>query len=880
MERGLGNDLQITESKFIDPDGKCRFIVIKGKQMKYKIYLILLLIFLFPLNLSGAENMVSVGVLANRGYDECIKKWQPTIDYLSRKIPAYKFQLVPLSFEEITPAVRIGKIDFLLCNPSMYVDLQAIYNISRIATIRNKVLDGYYSVFGGVIFTRRNNQEINTIHDLQGKRFLAADPESFGGLLAAWRELYAADIEPEKDFADLKFTGNQDAVVYDVMAGKADAGTCRTDLLETLEKAGKIKLNDIKVIVPEGIKSETNDLPFLVSTRLYPEWPFAKLASTPEELATKVTIALLSMDKKDPAAVAAGCGGWTYPLNYQPVHELKMELKVGYYKYLGQISLHDILKKYWMEIIIGFFAIFLITASLMMVLFFYKRLSRTKKALDAELLERRKIEEALREEKDKLQAEISERLHTEDLLSCSEEKYRSLIDNVNVGVFRSTGGAKGRFIEGNPALYKMFGCSSLEELLSLDIANFYENPAERIKFVNEVKQAGSLKNKELLMKRKDGSPIWVSVSAMANYDEQGEIVSLDGVTEEITERKRMEQALQESEEKYRLVFSNVPLGIFHIDDEAKITACNEGFVSIVGGQKEMLIGVDMLKLKDQSIVAAVKKALGGHTGLYEGTFKSITSDRLTPIKVNFSPVISEAGEVTGAVGIMEDVTEQKQIERIFMHDVLNTAVAVRGFSELLEIDSKLTETELEYMGYIKSLSGKIVEEIQTHRHLITSGRVDIKLDIKHIHTTDLINDIYNTYNRPDILSGRQLQIADNILETELQSDRTLLSRVLGNMVKNAIEASGSNQTVTMGCRMEDDMIAFWVHNSTYIPQNIQDQLFTRSFSTKGTGRGLGLYSMKSLTEEHLQGQIYFISTEAEGTTFVVKYPSSLKKDKI
>jgi len=381
--------------------------------VKSRAFIIFLLIILCPGIVSG-KDVVRVGVLANRGYDECIKKWQPTIEYLSKKIPEHNFQLVPLSFEEITPAVKIAKIDFLICNSGMYVDLEAGYGISRIATIKKKVLDSYHSSFGGVIFTRSDNRKINTIQDLKGKRFLATDPESFGGWLAAWRELHKAGIYPEKDFSSFKFAGNQDTVVFNVIAGHADAGTCRTDLLEMLAKDRKIKLEDIKVIIPEEIKATAIAFPFLVSTRLYPEWPISKLVHTPEEVVNNVSIALLGMKKSDQAAIAAECGGWTYPMNYQSVHELKMELKIGAYKYLGQIRLKDIIKKYWLEIIIGAFAVFIITVSLMLVLFLYKRLLHTKKELDKDLFKRKIIEDALRREKGKLQVEIAERKLAEE----------------------------------------------------------------------------------------------------------------------------------------------------------------------------------------------------------------------------------------------------------------------------------------------------------------------------------------------------------------------------------------------------------------------------------------------------------------------------------
>jgi signal transduction histidine kinase len=103
----------------------------------------------------------------------------------------------------------------------------------------------------------------------------------------------------------------------------------------------------------------------------------------------------------------------------------------------------------------------------------------------------------------------------------------------------------------------------------------------------------------------------------------------------------------------------------------------------------------------------------------------------------------------------------------------------------------------------------------------------------------------------------------------------LLSRVLGNMIRNAIEASSPGETVTIGCFGKDDKIHFWVHNPAYMPEGIGLQVFDRSFSTKGAGRGLGTYSAKYPTEKYLAGEISYTSSEEQGTTFTAVYPLSL-----
>jgi len=109
------------------------------------------------------------------------------------------------------------------------------------------------------------------------------------------------------------------------------------------------------------------------------------------------------------------------------------------------------------------------------------------------------------------------------------------------------------------------------------------------------------------------------------------------------------------------------------------------------------------------------------------------------------------------------------------------------------------------------------------------------------------------------------------------SDEALVKRVVGNMLKNAIEATPMGGTITMKCYQGADEACFEVHNPSVMPREVQLQMFQRSFSTKGTGRGLGTYSMKLLTEKFLKGSIGFKSEEGFGTSFTAKYKLEFPK---
>lgn len=172
-------------------------------------------------------------------------------------------------------------------------------------------MDKGLTVFGGTIFCMADRDDIRSIQDLKGKAFMAVDKFSLGGWRSAWRELKDQGIDPSKDFKSLEFGGSHNDVVFAVLNRKADAGTVRTGTLEELVKDRKINLGSFRILN----EREYAGFPFRISTRLYPEWPLAKVTNTSDSLAKKVSIALLKMPKTSKAARAADIDGWTIPLS-------------------------------------------------------------------------------------------------------------------------------------------------------------------------------------------------------------------------------------------------------------------------------------------------------------------------------------------------------------------------------------------------------------------------------------------------------------------------------------------------------------------------------------------------------------------------------------
>ncbi len=139
---------------------------------------------------------------------------------------------------------------------------------------------------------------------------------------------------------------------------------------------------------------------------------------------------------------------------------------------------------------------------------------------------------------------VNSRLH--HAVQESEQRYRSLVENIPIGVYRVTPGPQGEILMANPALLKMFGYASLEEMQTKPVAEFYMNPSERKDFSDRVLREGAVTSLEQHLKRKDGSSIWVSVNARAVYQD-GQPVYFDCTSIDITARKMEELARAQAE---------------------------------------------------------------------------------------------------------------------------------------------------------------------------------------------------------------------------------------------------------------------------------------------------------------------------------------------
>jgi len=223
---------------------------------------------------------------------------------------------------------------------------------------------------------------------------------------------------------------------------------------------------------------------------------------------------------------------------------------------------------------------------------------------------------------------------------------------------------------------------------------------------------------------------------------------------------------------------------------------------------------------------------------------------------------------------MVDISQQKRnsiLENVFFHDVLNRMGGINGVVQLLKDENNQPELS-EYIDLLSVFSEMIIEDIQSQRYLKAAEKSSLVPNLQIHSAFDIVNSIRKQALYLPVMRTKQVEACSECSNFSVKTDSALLKRVLLNMVKNAAEASAEGSTITIRCKMQSDRACFSVNNPGMIPPDIQLQIFQRSFSTKGTGRGLGTYSMKLFGETYLGGRVFFKSTSHSGTTFVIELP--------
>jgi len=505
--------------------------------------------------------------------------------------------------------------------------------------------------------------------------------------------------------------------------------------------------------------------------------------------------------------------------------------------------------------------------------------------------------------------DIAEHQRDVEALRSAEERYRRLFENATVGIFQTT--LEGKVLDVNPALAAMHGFSSPQECIASvkDVGRqLYVNPEQRRGVLQLLEKQGDIHGLEVNFYRKDRSKIWVSMNVRQVRDAQGNVLYLEGITQDITERKGMEEALLREKERFRSFVEESPFGVSVIGSDGRYQYINPKFTEMFGYTLEDVPnGREWFRKAHpdpeyrHGVIAQwgkyVQSERKGETPLL--TFQVTCKDG-TEKSIQYRPMAMGTGDF---LIMYEDFTERKRLEEQLRqsekleaigtlaggiaHDFNNLLMGIQGYTSILQHSLGTGHRDHEKLNQIQKL---IQNGADLTQQLLGFARVG-KYEIKPTDLNDIIVKSSTMFGR----TRKNIVISCDLEEPLwlVEVDRSQIEQVLLNLYVNAGQAmSGGgqlslatknyvlNETMLLQSSMEPGNYVCITIADTGVgmDEKTRQRIFEPFFTTRemSRGAGLGLASAYGIIQGH-GGSIDVDSEKGRGTTFRIYLPASDKE---
>ncbi len=634
-----------------------------------KKFLLILSIFLTNVGFAFADEKeiksLHLGILSYRPTEITIAQWQPLARELEKNLSGYHVEIDALNHQELEDAAKKNQLDFILTNPENYILLKNKIGINAIATLITLEKGHPLTKFAGVIFTRADRQDIQTLLDLNGKIIASPTEQSLGGYLMERWELEKKNVKPKSYI----FTGMpQDTSVFYVLEGHADAGFVRSGLLEHLEQEGKIRLGEnsiIRVLEPHPI---LETMPILHSTDHYPEWAFCVKEGISPEISRRVSLTLLNIKFDSEIAKAVGIAGFNAPADYTPVEVLMLRLR-AHPDELKYFDLTDVFFRYKDKVAIGLVIGFLTLLFMVSLIIINRKLKKTETQLHE-----------------------------------SNAEIFLLLNSMAEGAYGVDNQGFCRFV--NSSFLKILGYDSADEVIGQHIHELIHHsytdgkpyPSIECQMYNAYRKQKNIHVLNEVFWRKDGIPVPVeywSQPIVANGVLTGAIATFI----DITERKEIEHELFESKTRLQTIIDSSPECIQIVNAAGKLLDINAAGL-------EMLEADSVNKIPACSILDFVLpkyrvKAEELHRRVIAGEILQMEFEIIGLkgthrwMEIHAVPM-SDNGEIV-RLSITRDVTErkmaEKEIKQLAYFDSLTGLPNRRKLLDRLNFSIKLNQRE-------------------------------------------------------------------------------------------------------------------------------------------------------------------------------------------
>ncbi len=808
-----------------------------------------------------AQELVRIGIQAYRPKPQVQAQWAPLAPALNKAIPGYQFVVEAYTVDELATKVAARQIDFILTNPSQFVQMAHQSGLSSpLASLNNLKHGKPVSSFGGVIFTRADQTGIQTMEDIRGRSVATISTGSFGGYQMQAYELLSAGIRLPEDVRLIVTKPPQDTVVDAILSGKAEIGFVRTDLLEDMANEGKLDLSRIKVIHQRNLPG----FPGYVSTRLYPEWVFAALPHIDKNLKRRLVSFLLHIGEDKALMQVLGIHGFDVPADYTSVEDMLVELRMPPFDVRPVFSLMDIWGRYRLAISIS-----LIAASLLLLL-----------GLRLVLLNRR-----LSIEKNQVKIQTKKLEESNRLLD-------NIVDNIPVMIFLKRPPDM-RFALLNRAGEALLGRRREEvigqtnhDLFPKDQADFFvSKDQEALQSTNVLEIA------EEPIATRHGQRI-IHTKKIALRNEQGQPEFMLGISEDITKRKQLEAITKH----FEAIVQSSNDAIISKTLDGIVTSWNPGAEAIFGYRAEDMIGQPLTKLfppdrmdEEKNILECMAR---GESIEHFETIRIHKSGRPIDVSVTISPIHDETGKIIGASKVARDITERKLAEQelkrsnaeleqfsyAISHDMRQPLRMISSHLQLieLEIGEQLDKEQRENFHFAIDGAKRLDKMLVG---LLEYSRVGRKGEPPAWVESRALLDEALMFLQPAIAEAQaEVHINGDWPRIFVSPDE--MTRLMQNLIGNAVKyrIAGRTPEITVASKMTEQEWRFDVTDNGVgiAPDQIGRlfQVFQRLQShTAYEGTGIGLALCRKIAERH-GGRIEASSAgEGSGSCFRVCIPA-------
>jgi two-component system NtrC family sensor kinase len=505
--------------------------------------------------------------------------------------------------------------------------------------------------------------------------------------------------------------------------------------------------------------------------------------------------------------------------------------------------------------------------------------------------------------------DITARKEFERNLRNSEEKLRTLFERVRHGLFVSS--KEGKFLDCNQALLDMLDYRTKEEFLNINIAqDLYVNPEDRKIFQERIERDGYVKDMEVEFKKKDGEQITVLLTGHPIKNEREEIIGYQGINLDITERKRIENELRETNEFFMNLIESSVDGIIAADMKGNIFVFNKGAEALTGHTAEEVIGkIHITQIYPEGVAKEIMKKL--RSPEYGGVGKFIPSQLTVlnkageeiPIQLSATLIYDGEGKEVASVGIFTDlrarINMEKRLQETHLqlvssekmaslgklaagiaHEINNPLGGILIYASLMAEDLPEDDTK-------RGDLARIVQEASRCKDIVKSLLEFARQTEPKMEPTDInraITDgLFFLENQALFHNIKIIKNLDPFLPF-VRGNASQLKQVLINIIVNAAEAMHGTGTLTITSYPSPDrkgIILEFTDTGEGISEENLTRIFDPFFTTKevGKGTGLGLATSYGIVEDH-GGRIGVKSKVGEGTTFTIELPTYLEEQTV